>query len=85
MLISYNGMIVRISTNTVRQTGRGTQGVRVINLTKEDKLASVARIADEGVDAENTDNDTDADQPQPVETNESTAENTQDSADDAGE
>lgn len=47
MLISSNGMIVRISTNTVRQTGRGTQGVRVINLTKEDRLAGVARIADE--------------------------------------
>jgi DNA gyrase subunit A len=53
MLISYNGMIVRISTNTVRQTGRGTQGVRVINLTKEDKLAGVARIADESGEQDN--------------------------------
>ncbi|MFG0250054.1 MAG: DNA gyrase C-terminal beta-propeller domain-containing protein, partial [Phycisphaeraceae bacterium JB051] len=52
MLISYNGMIVRISTNTIRQTGRGTQGVRVINLNKEDKLAGVARIADEASDEE---------------------------------
>jgi DNA gyrase subunit A len=54
MLISTGGMIVRISTSTVRQTGRGTQGVRVINLTKEDKLAGVARIAEESVDDDQT-------------------------------
>ena len=47
MLISVGGMIVRIDANTVRQTSRGTQGVKVINLAQDDSLSSVARIADE--------------------------------------
>jgi DNA gyrase subunit A len=46
MLITEKGMIVRTSIADVRQTGRATQGVRVINLKKGDKLISVARIAD---------------------------------------
>ncbi len=53
MLISTKGMIVRIQAETIRQTGRGAQGVRVINLTEEDTLSGVARIAEEdGEDAE---------------------------------
>lgn len=47
MLISSRGMIVRIEGDSVRQTGRGTQGVRVINLGEDDTLAAVARIADD--------------------------------------
>jgi len=47
MLISVGGMIVRINADSVRQTGRATQGVRVINLVQGDTLAGVARIADE--------------------------------------
>jgi len=47
MLISTGGMIVRINAGTVRQTGRATQGVRVINLAKKDTLTSVARIAED--------------------------------------
>lgn len=52
MLISTGGMIVRINAGTVRQCGRSTQGVRVINISEGDTLASVARIADEGKAAE---------------------------------
>lgn len=47
MLITSKGMIVRIAAETVRQTGRGTQGVRVINLTAGDKLVGVARVAED--------------------------------------
>jgi len=47
MLISTGGMIVRIKADSVRQTGRATQGVRVINLIKDDTLTGVARIIDE--------------------------------------
>ncbi len=46
VLISVGGMIVRIEANSIRQTGRGTQGVRVINLKGEDQVASIARIAE---------------------------------------
>ena len=47
MLITYGGMIVRIRANTIRQTGRATQGVRVINVADEDKLVAVAPVADD--------------------------------------
>ena len=46
MLITSNGMIVRIAADTVRQTGRNTQGVRVVNLVSGDQLVGVARIAE---------------------------------------
>ncbi|MBI1338156.1 MAG: DNA gyrase subunit A [Phycisphaera sp.] len=51
MLISTGGMIVRIDAGDVRQTGRGTQGVIVINLKDDDTLAGVARIAEEDEEA----------------------------------
>ena len=47
VLISQGGMIVRISAGTVRITGRGAQGVRVISLKQGDTLAGVARVSDE--------------------------------------
>ena len=47
MLISTGGKIVRIQSETIRQTGRATQGVRVINLAEGEVLAGVARIAEE--------------------------------------
>lgn len=46
VLISTGGMIVRINAGTVRQTGRGAQGVRVINLSEGDTLADVARVSE---------------------------------------
>ncbi len=52
MLITEQGMIVRSSVNEVRQTGRGAQGVRVINLKSADKLMSVAKIAPENGEEE---------------------------------
>src|SRR5690606_6513002 len=47
MMITQNGMIVRINADTVRRTGRGTKGVRCIDLNEGDRLVSVARIAEE--------------------------------------
>ncbi|MEM8738977.1 MAG: DNA gyrase subunit A [Planctomycetota bacterium] len=47
MLITGNGMIVRISAESVRQTGRATAGVRVINVADDDRLVGVARVKDE--------------------------------------
>ncbi len=47
MLISTQGKIVRIEAGTIRQTGRGTQGVKVINLEDGDSLAGIARVVSE--------------------------------------
>ena len=63
MLITYNGMIVRIAADTIRQTGRNTQGVRVVNLKGDDRLVAVARVADDD-DASDTAGDDQAPAPQ---------------------
>lgn len=47
MLISTSGMIVRINAGTVRQTRRGAQGVRVIDLAEGDTLAAAAQVTDD--------------------------------------
>ncbi len=48
MFVTERGLIVRIAAESVRQTGRGTQGVRVVNLKEGDRLISVARVAESG-------------------------------------
>ena len=48
-------MIVRIEANTVRQTGRGTQGVKMIDVKAGDRLVGVGRVR-----AEDSDDDTHA-------------------------
>ncbi|WP_428389524.1 DNA gyrase subunit A [Mucisphaera sp.] len=47
MLITQGGMIVRVQAGTIRQTGRATQGVRVITIKGEDMVTSVAAIAED--------------------------------------
>ncbi|MFH1877472.1 MAG: DNA gyrase subunit A [Candidatus Omnitrophota bacterium] len=44
MLISIQGMIVRVAVKGISNIGRATQGVRVINLNASDKLTSVASV-----------------------------------------
>src|SRR6202020_3585019 len=44
MVISQFGKIIRIDTKTVRNAGRATQGVRLLNLEPEDKVAAAAII-----------------------------------------
>ena len=46
MLITEMGMIVRSRVGDIRQTGRNTAGVRVINLKDGDRLVAAALIAD---------------------------------------
>ncbi|MBF0523299.1 MAG: DNA gyrase subunit A, partial [Candidatus Omnitrophica bacterium] len=45
MSVTKNGMMVRCPPHEIRQTGRSTQGVRLMNLDKGDELMSVAIIA----------------------------------------
>ncbi len=54
MLITDGGTLVRSRVAEVSTMGRNTQGVRLINLTKEEKLIGVERIAesDEGEQVE---------------------------------
>jgi DNA gyrase subunit A len=52
MLISQHGKIIRIDTPTVRAAGRSTQGVKLLNLDGEDKVAAAVVIPPEEAKAE---------------------------------
>jgi DNA gyrase subunit A len=52
MVISQYGKIIRIDTTTVREAGRSTQGVKLLNLEEEDKVAAAVVIPPEEAKAE---------------------------------
>jgi DNA gyrase subunit A len=47
MVISQFGKIIRIDTKTIRAAGRATQGVRLLNLEPDDKIAAAVIIPPE--------------------------------------
>jgi len=47
MVISQFGKIIRIDTKTIRAAGRATQGVRLLNLETDDKVAAAVIIPPE--------------------------------------
>jgi DNA gyrase subunit A len=49
MVISQFGKIIRIDTRTIRAAGRATQGVRLLNLEPDDKVAAAVIIPPEEV------------------------------------
>lgn len=46
MLIGTNGVMIRTRVKEIREMGRTTQGVTLINLDENDKLAGLSRIAE---------------------------------------
>jgi DNA gyrase subunit A len=44
MVISQFGKIIRIDTKTIRAAGRATQGVRLLNLEPDDRVAAAVII-----------------------------------------
>ncbi len=50
MLITNGGTLVRTRVAEVSSMGRNTQGVRLINLTKDEKLIGMERIAESDED-----------------------------------
>jgi DNA gyrase subunit A len=47
MLITVGGQMVRIPVNGIREAGRNTQGVKLINLDQTDKLQAIAPVINE--------------------------------------
>jgi DNA gyrase subunit A len=47
MLITFKGQMVRISVNGIREAGRNTQGVKLIELESGDKLQAIASVIGE--------------------------------------
>jgi DNA gyrase subunit A len=50
LLISQQGKILRMAAHDVRTIGRATQGVRLIDIDPEDRVVSVARLAEKEED-----------------------------------
>ena len=53
MLISTGGVLIRTSVKQIREMGRSTQGVRLIDLDEGTKLAGVERVAEKEEGEEN--------------------------------
>ena len=47
MFISSGGMMIRTRVNEIRQTGRATKGVKVVDLKTSEELIAAAIIADD--------------------------------------
>jgi DNA gyrase subunit A len=47
MLIAQQGKVLRMPTSGIRAIGRATQGVRLIEIEPEDRVVSVARLAEQ--------------------------------------
>jgi len=44
MIITKNGITIRLSVNTLRVMGRATQGVKLINISDSDEIAAVTKV-----------------------------------------
>ncbi|HBH61032.1 MAG TPA: DNA gyrase subunit A, partial [Nitrospiraceae bacterium] len=51
IIIASSGKLIRLKASNIRIIGRATQGVKLIDLAEEDKVMSIARVAEK--DAEN--------------------------------
>jgi len=47
MIITHNGVMIRMPSRDVRVIGRATQGVRLIRLDEGDSIASIAKVVNE--------------------------------------
>ena len=50
MIISQQGMIIRMRAGDVRAIGRATQGVRLIEMEEGDEVVAIAKLADKEVE-----------------------------------
>jgi len=65
MIITENGMTIRLAVNSIRLMGRTAQGVKLINLKENSIIASVARVSksedaeelEDNIELENIDNE----------------------------
>ncbi len=47
MIITEYGKVIRVHGNEIREAGRSTQGVRLLRLEDEDKIAAAASIQED--------------------------------------
>ncbi|RJQ45580.1 MAG: DNA gyrase subunit A [Nitrospiraceae bacterium] len=56
IIIASSGKLIRMNASNISVIGRSTQGVRLINLAEDDKVVSVARVAEGAEDETNGEN-----------------------------
>jgi DNA gyrase subunit A len=56
MIITKEGKIIRIESGKIRQAGRSTQGVKLVDLDADDKVAAASVIPDTETDADKNGN-----------------------------
>jgi DNA gyrase subunit A len=76
MIITTQGITIRMSVKTLREMGRATQGVRLIDLNEGDEIAAVAKvdIQEEEADDKEPSGETDSPAPENPETPETPSE-----------
>ena len=47
MMITSEGIIIRMHVSQISKTGRVTQGVKLMNLSEEEKVVSIAKVMEE--------------------------------------
>lgn len=72
MLITTEGIIIRMEVSGISMLGRITSGVKLINLDKDVKVARVAKVREKDI----PEGETDADEPESIENIENTDEDT---------
>jgi DNA gyrase subunit A len=64
MIITQNGLTIRVAVKTIRVMGRAAQGVKIINLKDNDQIASVAKVRSYESEEEKENNKESENQPQ---------------------
>src|SRR5699024_701189 len=70
MVITVDGVLIRIPVEGIPITGRNTQGVRLIRIRGDEQVAIVAKIVDEELDDEQITDEEETMDPQQSEDNE---------------
>lgn len=52
MITCKSGITIRMSVEAIREAGRATQGVKLINIDESDQIAAIARIEEQDVEEE---------------------------------
>lgn len=53
MIINKSGITIRLAVSDLREMGRATQGVRLINLRDDDKIAAVCKVQEKALNGNN--------------------------------
>ncbi len=56
MIINKSGITIRMSVSELREMGRATQGVRLISLKENDKIAAITKVQEKALNGEDEDN-----------------------------